>query len=156
MSLPLRERIEDIPQLTDFILEKLGKTNGGNIPRVHPDTLTTLQSYTFPGNGRELENILERALTLCEGQIILPDDLQLPQNETQAQENLQAPKFDVAKLPHPVLNDSISLEDQLGNIEKEAILKALEKTRYNKTAAAKLLGMSFRSLRYRLKKLDLE
>ena len=106
--------------------------------------MKTLQTYSFPGNVRELENILERAMTLCESDIIQLEDLQLPQTP-----------FD-ASVTDRSENDSLSLDSSVENREREIILKALEKTRYNKTAAAKLLGVSFRALRYRIKKLGIE
>jgi two-component system response regulator PilR (NtrC family) len=99
-------------------------------------------SYRFPGNVRELENVLERALTLCADNEIEVDDLQLR----------AAPDDDDAEAPEV----DGSLGSQLEHIERDAIVKALEQTRYNKTAAAKLLGISFRALRYRIKKLEIE
>ena len=143
---PLRERPEDIDILTKKILNDLTETTGAPKPIVDEDAQTALLSYPFPGNVRELENILERAMTLCENNVITISDLRLPDTESH-----EMPSPGIAKI-----SNAVPLEDQLGNIEKEAILKALEKTRHNKTAAAKLLGMSFRSLRYRLKKLGLE
>jgi len=104
-----------------------------------------------------LENILERALTLCENNTILREDLQLP--SMAAQDANSDDVLDEAALGYIDENDiesGIDLEDHLDRIEKEAITKALQRTRYNKTAAAKLLGMSFRSLRYRLKKLGMD
>jgi two-component system response regulator PilR (NtrC family) len=111
--------------------------------------MEALQRYAFPGNVRELENILERALTLCDGQHISTDDLALPEiDQAEQQEvNLDQPP------PPPV---GVALEDYLEQIEKQAILKALDQTQNNKTAAAKLLGITFRAMRYRLKKLGLE
>jgi len=150
----LRQRIDDIPTLAAHILEKLAGTSGIQA-KLGDDALQALQQYPFPGNVRELENILERAMTLCESDTIHADDLHLP-------DNLDAPKPIANKTPNaapsaPLENDSeLPLEDYLGNIEKDAIMQALEKTRYNKTAAAKLLGITFRALRYKLKKLDLE
>jgi len=143
---PLRERRSDIEQLTGEILIRLTKDNGIARPQLSEPALNALNQYAFPGNVRELENILERALTLCENNIIEDHDLRLPQS-TKAQFSIDT---------NVTIDPGISLEDRLGTIEKEAILKALEKTNQNKTAAAKLLGMSFRALRYRLKKLGLD
>ena len=144
----LRQRREDIPELTAHFLAKLNARNGETNPVLNEAALACLQRYSFPGNVRELENILERALTLCDGREITPDDLQLPATdaETDLPENSNT-------LTPP--ND-VSLEDYLENIEKQAILNALEQTGQNKTAAAKLLGITFRAMRYRLKKLGLE
>jgi two-component system response regulator PilR (NtrC family) len=143
---PLRERTEDIEQLTEQILTKLASDPELNKPTISTDALQALKLYAFPGNVRELENILERAMALCENNVIQHDDLQLPK------EKIYDISFDTAT----AVGDGISLEARLTTIEKEAILQALERTNYNKTAAAKLLGMSFRSLRYRLKKLELD
>ncbi len=140
---PLRERREDIPVLATHFLERLAKQNGMPVPRLGNAAVEALQGYPFPGNVRELENILERAITLCEGETIQPDDLQLP--DSRGDNN-----------PEAGIGDARPLEPWLEDLEKEAIVKALEKTRYNKTAAAKLLGISFRALRYRLKKLGIE
>ena len=116
-------------------------------PDLTPDALNALCQYQFPGNVRELENILERAMTLCEDSIITAQDLHLHQNLDSGLSSLTQGPLD---------SGQIHLEDHLGEIEKREILKALEQTKHNKTAAAKLLGLSFRALRYRLKKLGLE
>jgi len=147
---PLRERNEDIPQLADHILKRLATQASGPVPKLHPDALHALQHYSFPGNVRELENILERAIALCEGDKIEAVDLQLPEGSENTA--LPAPGIAVAT-PSP---ETGPLESYLEKVEKEAILKALEQTHNNKTAAAKLLGITFRALRYRLKKLGLE
>ncbi len=141
---PLRERREDIPQLTEHTLHKLARQTGLDTPHITPGALKDLNRYPFPGNVRELENILERAITLCEDNIIREQDLHLPASQTSL------------PIPEPLDSGQIQLEEHLGEIEKKAIQQALEQTKYNKTAAAKLLGLSFRALRYRLKKLGLE
>ncbi len=142
---PLRERAEDIPQLAEHILSRLAEsTNITTPPKISPAALALLKQYYFPGNVRELENILERALALYDGDNIKAEDINLPVGSETIPE---APQFNPAE---------VSLEDYLAEIEKKAINNALIKSRWNKTAAAKLLGLSFRSLRYRLKKLDLE
>jgi two-component system response regulator PilR (NtrC family) len=143
---PLRERIEDIEQLTEQILAKLTTETDMLKPRISAGALQALKQYSFPGNVRELENILERALALCENEIIQSEDLRLPREK----------KTEIAFETNIAVGDGISLEARLGTIEREAIMQALEQTNYNKTAAAKLLGMSFRALRYRLKKLGLD
>jgi len=144
----LRERREDIPQLAQHVLEKLAREQNIATPRLGPVAVETLQRYSFPGNVRELENILERALTLSDGREIQPDDLALPRTETPSTEG------EAALLPEPP--EGVQLEDYLENIERVAILKALEQTDNNKTAAARVLGITFRAMRYRLKKLGLE
>jgi len=138
----LRERPEDIPLLAAHILIRLAKLNGTKTPALTDNALKILLQYPFPGNVRELENILERAMTLCDDHYIHADNLQLS----------HAP----AKTTSAPLPADVPLEPLLGNVEKETIIKALEQTRHNKTAAAKLLGISFGALRYRLKKLGLE
>ncbi|MGZ8185125.1 MAG: sigma-54-dependent transcriptional regulator [Methylobacter sp.] len=139
---PLRERTADIPALTEHILAKL--SDNPDKPFLSAPALAALQRYQFPGNVRELENILERALALYDGKSIEVDDLNLPVG---AQNLPDSPAYD------PALG---SLEDYLEAIERKAITNALEENRWNKTAAAKQLGLSFRSLRYRLKKLALD
>lgn len=144
---PLRERTEDIPQLTEHTLRKLARQMDLPTPSLATDAQGALGQYDFPGNVRELENILERAMTLCENDTIRQQDLHLPQN---------ADTPSLIPMPGPMDSGQIQLEEHLGEIEKRAILQALEQTKHNKTAAAKLLGLSFRALRYRLKKLGLE
>jgi len=143
---PLREHPEDIELLTEQLLVRLNGESDLPIPRISDAAIKALKTYSFPGNVRELENILERAMALCENNVIEPNDLRLPNSEQQH----AVIAADIA------VGDGISLESHLDLIERNAILQALEKTNHNKTAAAKMLGMSFRSLRYRLKKLGLE
>ncbi|WJW74931.1 sigma-54 dependent transcriptional regulator [Thiohalobacter sp. IOR34] len=144
LKLPaLRERPEDIPQLADHLLRKLSRGHS-DAPVLGTDALDALRSYGFPGNVRELENILERALTMCEGPTIQALDLALPGQGSGSGNGSSPPAGEVP------------LEDYLEQVERQAILDALEKTRNNKTAAARLLGITFRALRYRLKKLGLD
>ncbi|MGB9428619.1 MAG: sigma-54 dependent transcriptional regulator [Gammaproteobacteria bacterium] len=148
----LRERQGDIGLLAEHILERLARAHGRPPLQLAPDALEFLQSYGFPGNVRELENILERALTLAENNVIRAPDIHLRKPvETASPPKAAGPEPDVE-----MDDKTMPLGSYLGDIEKEAIRKALEQTRYNKTAAAKLLGMSFRQLRYRIKKLGLE
>jgi two-component system, NtrC family, response regulator PilR len=140
----LRERREDIPGLAAMILRRLARRMNMEAPELDSQALAALQVYAFPGNVRELENILERALTLSTGGLITADHLRLRSDSRAGIEDAAAPHATGA------------LGAQLEDIEREAIIKALEKTRYNKTAAAKLLGISFRALRYRVKKLGIE
>lgn len=143
---PLRERTEDINQLTEIILDRLLMQGDEPKPGIDKDAIKALKQYSFPGNVRELENILERAMALCENSLIKIEDLRLPDEDSPG----VLPKVDIA------VGDGVSLEDHLGDIERQAITNALQQTNNNKTAAAKLLGMSFRAFRYRLKKLNIE
>lgn len=145
----LRQRREDIPELTRQILAKLANNLDGPAPQLQQDALEVLQRYSFPGNVRELENILERALTLSEGHNIQIGDLALPDSDAL---DLPADNTPVELRPP----EGVSLEDYLEDIERQAILHALEQSGNNKTAAAKSLGITFRAMRYRLKKLGLE
>ncbi|HUX72318.1 MAG TPA: sigma-54 dependent transcriptional regulator [Steroidobacteraceae bacterium] len=145
----LRERSEDVPELAEAILRRLGRRMKASPPPLGGEALRALQSYSFPGNVRELENILERAITLSASGEIAAADIQLrptPNGASAAGGQARAGP-DGATAP---------LGDHLEDIEREAIKKALEQTRYNKTAAAKVLGMTFRALRYRIKKLGIE
>ncbi len=141
----LRERLDDVPQLVDVMLDRVSRHIGVPRPEISDAALDRLLAYSYPGNVRELENILERAVTLCSEGRIEPGDIQL-KNGT----GVELPEVD---------EDAVAdagLEGQLEHIEREAIVKALEQTRYNKTKAAELLGMTFRQLRYRVKKLGIE
>ena len=145
---PLRERVKDIALLSGFILKKLADSNGMDMPSIHIEAMKSLEEYHFPGNVRELENILERALTWLEGNEIMISDLMLPKNN---QVNPRATED--KKLSLVSDND---LESHLEDRERQLITQALETTRWNKTAAAKQLGITFRALRYKLKKLNLD
>ncbi|MFT4047495.1 MAG: sigma-54 dependent transcriptional regulator [Solimonas sp.] len=137
---PLRARASDIPALAAFVLGKLARELGlARPPVLADDAIVALQSYAFPGNVRELENILERAATLSDGECITAADLQLREPSA-----------------WPAPATAGALGDQIEEMEKRAIREALQKTRYNKTRAAELLGMSFRALRYRIKKLGID
>ena len=146
----LRERSSDIREIAEAILERLARRGSGPAPQISEEAVRMLEAYPFPGNVRELENVLERALTLSTGGVITPEHIRL-------RATARAPGAETtAPAPAAALEGSGALGSQLEGIEREAIIKALEKTRYNKTAAAKLLGMSFRALRYRIKKLGIE
>jgi two-component system response regulator PilR (NtrC family) len=144
---PLRERLDDIDELVDAILMRQGKQMKMPNLRVTDAAMQALREYQFPGNVRELENVLERAATLCIGGVIDVSDLQLKPRKANAAE------VSVANTSVPA---GERLGDALEDIERDAIVRALEQTRYNKTKAAALLGMTFRSLRYRIKKLGIE
>ena len=143
----LREHPEDIPILAKYLLQKIADGWQTETPKLDEETIRVLNEYSFPGNVRELENILERAMTLHENNVITRSDLQLPEIS-----NIDKS----AEEDSDVLSERNLLDPALIKKEKEVILQALEKTKHNKTAAAKLLGISFRALRYRIKKLGID
>ena len=140
----LNERREDIPLLVDKILTELNSDRNDENKTLSPESLEILCQHNFPGNIRELENILERAFTLCDGVLIKPLDISLQNTTTE---------------PDPItdyeVGSSLPLDDHLADIERTALVEAIEQSKGNKTAAAALLGMSFRSMRYKLKKYNL-
>ncbi len=142
---PLRERPEDIPVMIEHILSRLAQRMGANPPKLERSALEALYRHDFPGNVRELENLLERATALCEQQTITLDDLGLA----------NAPSGNGHATPPSPLADQ-GLEGYLADVERQAIVQALETNKWNRTAAAKALGISFRALRYRLEKLGLD
>ncbi len=171
----LRERPGDIPELAAQILERLAADYADRAPEISPEAMQALENHPFPGNVRELENVLERAFTLCEDGRIRLDDLQLGtaaarQNGLEvaaavpaapAVQGVTASAADgdggEAHSSEPMqLPPGESLESYLDRVERQLITQALEGTRWNKTAAARQLGITFRALRYRLKKLQLE
>lgn len=186
LSVPsLRERADDIPSLAQELLGRIAEEYQIEKPTISAESMAALMSYHFPGNVRELENILERAITLCEDDLIKPEDLKLnpamlgaaartktPTTSTLVEEAESSPESKIEPEsesetePEPGLSvksggsalpeDEESLDSYLENIEKNVIVDALEATRWNKTAAAKKLGITFRALRYKLKKLGLE
>lgn len=141
---PLRERREDIGLLTERMLARLAQGSGLPCAKLSSEALDKLKSYRFPGNVRELENMLERAYTLCENEHIQASDLRL------AEASCSSESGEVS------LAGIANLEDYLESVERKLIEQALEETRWNRTAAAERLGMTFRSLRYRLKKLGID
>lgn len=136
----LKDRDNDALLICDFILTRLAQERGCQKPSLTTASEQALAQYPFPGNVRELENILERAMTLCEASQIDVADLQLPEFLSQSEPQ----------------DESGSLDDILENQEKEMILVALERNKWNRTQTAKELGLSFRALRYRLKKWHIE
>jgi len=138
----LRERLDDVPELVGALRIRLAERAGLPVPEITPDAMQKLRDYRYPGNVRELENVLERAMTLCGDDRIEATDIHL-RTTPPAEPDL------------PEEQDP-DLGDQLQDVEREAIIRALEQTRYNKTAAAKVLGITFRALRYRIKKLGIE
>ena len=139
----LRDMREDIEQIASHILSRLSEAQHMPLPVLAKPAVTALSQYDFPGNVRELENILERAMALCDGGTIQLEDLQLaPRAEAHPPRTIEQ-------------GDKWPLQDYLDRVEKEAILEALQKTRFNRTAAAKLLGITFRAMRYRMERLGL-
>ncbi|MFA7666155.1 MAG: sigma-54 dependent transcriptional regulator [Burkholderiaceae bacterium] len=176
---PLRERTEDIPELAAAILDGLARRAGMlPVPRLSPAATRYLSGYAFPGNVRELENLLERALAFSNGESVGIEDLGLQPSLSMLAESERAgdpapagsvagegrggaagaaPEAAPERRPVRISEEGIpdSLPDYLDQIEREAILRALEKTRHNRTAAARLLGITFRALRYRMQRLGL-
>ncbi|MDW3096330.1 MAG: sigma-54 dependent transcriptional regulator [Gammaproteobacteria bacterium] len=150
---PLRDRSDDIETLSNYILNKISENYLLENLTINELALKKLCNYSFPGNIRELENILERAATLCENENITAEDILLPNDLAT---NIPTVDDISDSESSSMTLDKDQLEAYLEDKEKQAITAALEKTRWNKTAAAKILGISFRQLRYRLKKLDLE
>ena len=138
----LRERPGDIRLLAEHILERLASQGGGQPSVLSDAAVEALERYAFPGNVRELENILERAMTLCDGNLIGAADLAIQE------------EYVAAGAAEEGGDDA--LDAVLESVEKQTILNALEQSRWNKTAAAKLLGISFGALRYRMQKLGLD
>lgn len=163
---PLRERLDDLPGLASKVLERLAGAQGRAIPRLGDDALEALRAYAFPGNVRELENILERALALAEGELLNAADLRLPRLSTQG----PAPVAGAAAAPaaaapsagadprtlNPRDTSTSALPSYIEEIERAAIQQALQENRYNKTRTAAALGITFRALRYKLKKLGID
>lgn len=137
----LRECSDDVPEFAQRILDRLAAANGVTAPAITPSAMNALRAYAFPGNVRELENILERALALHGGGIIDVDDLQLQPSKVGAGET--------------ACSGAKPLQEYLDDLERQVILDALQKTRFNRTAAARILGVTFRSLRYRMERLGL-
>jgi two-component system response regulator PilR (NtrC family) len=146
---PLRDHREDIPELGQILLERFCQQNKIQIKGFHDDALNTLKHYSFPGNMRELENIIQRAVAMSDDILIKQQDLRLSAWSSTAVTRTEDNK--------PIeFSESYTIEDYLEDIERTLVREALEKNKWNKTAAAKFLGISFRQMRYRLKKLQIE
>jgi len=151
----LRQRREDIPELATAILTRIHGQQ--TPPTLTADALAALQAYRFPGNVRELENILERASALCEDHRIGIEALRL--NTSPVGDSDSTDSNAPLPVPVPAIDTTAangSLETFLEGIERQVITQALEACRWNRTAAAEKLGLSFRALRYRLKKLGID
>ncbi len=147
---PLRERPEDIPLLVQYFLDKYSKEQGKKMQGISSYAIEALMDYQFPGNVRELENIIERSVALSTSNLLLPESLSLAKfkEEKQTEKRNQV-------LPPDIPDEGMVLDDLLSTIEKEYLMAALNKSRGKKTEAASLLGMNFRSFRYRLSKYGL-
>jgi two-component system response regulator PilR (NtrC family) len=135
---PLRARGNDVLLLAEAIVQRIAGEMDLEAPKLSSEVIAILSAYSFPGNVRELENTLERAITLCENNTITADDIQVKES---------------AGLPDEMTPD---LGNTLQDVERTTIMRALEETRFNKTAAAKKLGLTLRALRYRIEKLNIE
>jgi two-component system response regulator PilR (NtrC family) len=160
---PLRERREDLPQLAADVLARLAKEQDRPAPaRLGEDALASLLAYPFPGNVRELENILERALAMADGDAITAADLALPVEPTHgrlpasASASAPAPTAAPAGSAPATVPGGTGLPSYMEDLERKAIEEALQANRYNKTKAAAALGITFRALRYKLKKLGID
>lgn len=171
----LREHSEDIPALCTHFLDKLG-AGAANAPQLTEEALAALGNYEFPGNVRELENMLERAYTLCHGDMIQVADLQFTvSGQAPAQQDNSPADTDSGTLASPLpertnqlassptpfstreaIENIDNLDDYLASIERSILEQTLQETRWNKTAAAERLGITFRQIRYKLKKLGIE
>jgi two-component system response regulator PilR (NtrC family) len=152
----LRERIEDLPELAEILLQRIAREEGNDMVHLEKSAISALCNYDFPGNVRELENMLERALALSDGTTITADDLQFSPMIPPSPAAQPGGISEAATTDRDIAAAYGNLEAYLEDIERQILSQALEESRWNKTATAKLLGISFRSLRYRLKKLGLE
>jgi len=143
---PLRERREDVPAIAQAILSRIAVQAGGTPARLSQAALDELLAYDFPGNIRELENILERATALLAGDVITPEDLRLRPAAFDDEVGLGGSRDAARVLPLP---------EHLDRVERDLILEALTETGFNRTAAAKRLGITFRQLRYRMQRLGI-
>ncbi len=143
---PLRDRREDIPQLASFFLSRCAAEHDKQISSFSPEALRALDGYAYPGNVRELENLVERAVALASSPVIGLGDLPREVSGMTAQ-----PMPSLVSLPE----EGCDLDEVIGEVERRLIVQALERTGGVRTAAAKLLGVTLRSLRYRLQKLAL-
>ncbi len=161
----LRERPEDIALLADALLRRMAQENNAEAYTLAPDAASALSAYPFPGNVRELENVLERSVALCEGGIIDRDDLRLPAPNRVPAETYRTGELPAVPGPAPTpvnatalnhADPNAPLPNVIEQLERETIQRALEECRYNKTKAAAKLGITFRALRYKLKKLGID
>ncbi len=148
---PLRERRGDLKPLTQHFIEKYAKEMGKEVSKVSSYAIDLLKKYNFPGNVRELENLIERSVALSSTNILLPDSLAMSIHKRRWIEGVQNKRFDLDEVSR-----GVSLDDIMAEIERSYLTKALECSNGNKNKASDLLGISFRSFRYRLDKLDIK
>ena len=139
---PLRDRPDDIPLLAKHFLQQIADQWGDKPRTLSDDALKVLKTHPFPGNVRELYNILQRAIALSDGSVVQAADLQLDESTLEA--------------AAPSMEPEQNLDDYMENVEKQLLEQALIEAKYNKTAAARRLGITFRSLRYKLQKYGIE
>jgi two-component system, NtrC family, response regulator PilR len=144
----LRERAEDIPDLVQSFMEKLAAQEGRQAPVILKEALDALMTFDFPGNVRELQNMVEQAVALGEGRSIIGPEL--------FDKQAHADKRNLEGMPMELPQEGMNLDELLSSIERRALEQALQRTAGVKTEAAKLLGISFRSMRYRLIKHKME
>jgi two-component system response regulator PilR (NtrC family) len=149
---PLRERKSDVPMLAEFFLEKHSKALGKDVRAISEEAMQALRSYDYPGNVRELENIVERAVALETSSAVLLQSLPAHVAESAPSGPAGVAQLDTWELPP----EGIDLEAVLGTLEQRILEQALERAQHVKKDAAKLLGISFRSIRYRLSKYKME
>jgi two-component system response regulator PilR (NtrC family) len=148
---PLRERKGDLKLLTQHFLEKFSRDMGKEVTKISSYAIDLLKKYDFPGNVRELENLIERSVALSSTNILLPDSLAMSIHKRRWIEGVKNKRFDLDEVPH-----GVSLDEILADIERAYLTKALECSSGNKNKAADLLGITFRSFRYRLDKLGID
>ena len=154
---PLRERGDDIELLARAILGRLAAGYGRAAPKLSSEAATALRAYPFPGNVRELENILERALAMAEGERISAEDLHLPASAaTPAKAEAEAPLAEAGKGDEAAPAGGGSLDSLLEEQQRRMLVETLEKCRWNRAEAARNLGLTYRQLRYRLQKLGID
>jgi len=148
---PLRERKADLRPLTQHFLEKYSREMGKAVTKISSYAIDLLNKYSFPGNIRELENLIERSVALSNTNILLPDSLAMSIHKQRWIEGVKNRRFDLDEVVH-----GVSLDNILAEIERAYLKKALDCSSGNRPKAAELLGITMRSLRYRLDKLDVE
>lgn len=153
----LRERREDLPLLVDALLARLCAESGQSVPRVSARALAWLQSRELPGNVRELENLLQRALALSSGEVLEPDDFgEADETEVPTQPDQLAPADGLgAPMTRPPEEIPADLQTYLDEQERQVLLKALRECDFNRTAAAARLGLNLRQMRYRIQRLGI-